>query len=250
MTLGIIQLQLDDTVYVILNVLGGCMPTLIGLLLFYKEEGIPKLKEVLKRGIDPRKVKKLWWIPLLLLTPLINATALLLGILAGGSTPNLPYFSQWYLIPVLFIVGYIPISNAFREEFGWRGYAIERLQTRQNALVTSLIIGVAWGLWHLPLFYFPTAVDVYANKPFWLFLTNTITLSIIMTWLYNNNNGSIFTGITAHIVFNLAPSIFQFEKAGLGIYFNMVLLLITAIFIVFYYRYQTFVRGSKEITPA
>ncbi len=154
-TLGIIQLQVDDTVYAILNVIGGCMPTLIGLLFFYREEGMTKLKEVLKRGVDPRLIKKLWWLPLLLLIPVINASTMALGILMGGSVPNLPYFSQWYLIPVLFIAAYIPISNAFREEFGWRGYAIERLQSRQNALVTSVIIGIAWGIWHLPLFFFP-----------------------------------------------------------------------------------------------
>ena len=46
----------------------------------------------------------------------------------------------------LLIIG--PLS----EEIGWRGYALERLQTRWNALTSSLIVGLVWALWHLPLF--------------------------------------------------------------------------------------------------
>lgn len=247
-TFGILALQIDDSIYVLLNVIGGSIPTLVGLSLYYRDGGMPKFKEVLKRSVDPRLIKKLWWLPLLFLMPLINGSAMVLGILTGGAAPNLPFIQQWYLIPVLFIVGFIPISNAFREEIGWRGFAIERLQSRQNALMTSIIIGFVWGIWHLPLYFFPIAMDIYGSKPFWLFITNTITLSIIMTWLYNNNNKSIFTGVTFHVALNITPAIFPFEQAGLGMYFNMVLLLIVAFFIVLYYGYQTLMKEPEQKT--
>ncbi|MBN2230361.1 MAG: hypothetical protein JW779_12300 [Candidatus Thorarchaeota archaeon] len=90
-------------------------------------------------------------------------------------------------------------------------------------------------------------IEAYANKPFWLFITNTTTLSIIMTWLYNNNNGSIFTGAAFHVVLNITPSIFPFEQAGFGIYFNMILLLIIAFLIGLYYGPKAAQKQSEAI---
>jgi len=234
-TFGILPLTLDGSVFVILNVVGGSIPTLMGLLLYHREEGMVKVKQVLIRGVDPRRIKRRWWFPLLLLIPLINAAALLLGILSGGTVPELIVLQQWWMIPVLFIVGFIPFSNAFREEFGWRGYAIERLQLRWGALTTSIIIGLLWGLWHLPLRYFPGGVELYSSIPLWVFMSNTVTLSIMMTWLYNNSRDSIFTGVVFHVMLNLSPSIFPFGQTELGVYFNMILNAIVAFLVVVYF---------------
>ncbi len=245
-TFGILNIVLDDIIYVILNVIGGACPTIVGLSLFYREGGTTKIKEVLRRGISPWRVGRIWWIPIIFLIPILNATALLLGILSGSPVPEFLMLQQWYLIPILFIGGFIPFSNAFREEFGWRGYAIDGLQTRWNALTTSIIIGVAWGLWHLPLRYFPGAMDVYANNPIWVFMLNTITLSIMMTWLYNNNRGSIFTAVVFHVMLNITPSVFPFGQTNLGIYYNMVLNIVVAVLIVLFYGYQTMRRESDQ----
>jgi len=245
-TFGILTVTFDDIVYVILNVVGGSCPTIVGLFLFYRDGGMDKIKEVLRSGISPWRISKVWWIPLIFLIPVLNATALLLGVLSGSPMPELLMLQQWYLIPILFIAGFIPFSNAFREEFGWRGYAIDGLQTRWNALTTSIIIGLAWGLWHLPLRYFPGAMEVYANNPIWVFMLNAITISIMMTWFYNNNKGSIFTAVVFHVMINITPSIFPFGQTELGIYYNMILYLVAAVLIVLFFGYKTMRRESNQ----
>jgi len=245
-TFDLLPITLDDSIFVILNVVGGAMPTILGLLLYYRENGMEKVKQVLLRGVDPRRIGRVWWLVLLFLIPIMNAGAMFLGILSGGPVPELTLIQQWWMIPVLFIVGFIPISNAFREEFGWRGYAVERLQSRWSALVTSVIIGIMWGLWHLPLRYFPGGIELYSNIPLWVFMINTTTISIMMTWFYNNNKGSILTAVVFHVMLNLTPSIFPFGQTNLGVYYNMILYAVVALLIVLFYGYQTMMRKINE----
>ena len=45
------------------------------------------------------------------------------------------------------------------EEIGWRGFALPRLQKRHNALIATLIVGILWALWHLPLVFFGRQPD-------------------------------------------------------------------------------------------
>lgn len=244
--LGLFPIAFDNGTYVILNVTGGMVPTLVGLFLYYQQGRASEVKDVLKRGFDPRKIRRVWWLPLLLLYPLINGCALALGILAGGPVPAFAVLQQWWLIPILFLVGFIPISNAIREEFGWRGFGLEALQGRWNALTSSILVGLAWGIWHIPLMVFPIAVDVYARIPLWVFITNSILLSILMTWFLNSNSRSILTAIVFHVMINLSPQIFPYAQTDLGVYFNMVLNLLVVVLVISRYGYQTLSKESWE----
>lgn len=86
------------------------------------------------------------------------------------------------------------VPGVLAEELGWRGFALPGLQTRQGALVSSLIIGLVWGIWHIPsLVYFGTSpLDIA------LAVIGTIPLAILYTWLYNNTQGSLLLVILFH----------------------------------------------------
>lgn len=95
----------------------------------------------------------------------------------------------------LILIG--PIS----EEFGWRGYALDRLQTRWSPLISSIMIGIVWGLWHGPLFMMVGTSQHELGIPFLGFTVGLIALSILFTWLHNHTGGSIWTAIFFHWIY-------------------------------------------------
>ena len=85
------------------------------------------------------------------------------------------------------------------EEVGWRGYVLPRLQAKYNALVSSLIVGVIWGLWHIPKFLAPGN-----TSPFGWFMIKVIADAVLYTWLYNNTKGSLLLATLFHAAGNTA----------------------------------------------
>ena len=74
------------------------------------------------------------------------------------------------------------------EEIGWRGFALPRLQKRYSALFATLIVGILWGLWHLPLLFM--VGNPMSEYPFFWFVS-IFADAFIYTWLYNSTKGSI-----------------------------------------------------------
>ena len=93
------------------------------------------------------------------------------------------------LILSLFLFGSIA------DEIGWRGYLLPRLQQTLTAVSASVAIGLLWGLWQLPTYYFNGLVESNLS-PIWLFI-ETVALSIILTWITNSSKSLV--GV---IVFN------------------------------------------------
>jgi len=75
------------------------------------------------------------------------------------------------------------------EEFGWRGVALPLLQRKFAPIWAGLVLGVIWGLWHLPAFMLSgTQQSQWAVAPFFV---GCIALSVIVTPLFNASRGSI-----------------------------------------------------------
>jgi membrane protease YdiL (CAAX protease family) len=116
------------------------------------------------------------------------------------------------------VVVYLPVIalqvllvGPLSEELGWRGYALEALQSRWGALASSLMVGLLWSLWHLPLFFVSEESNFYyewgfGTGLFWLFILRMTLISVIMTWVYNNNGRSILSAILLHFAYNFTFS--------------------------------------------
>lgn len=131
-------------------------------------------------------------------------------LLVGGETP--PFImikEELNLIPLyLVMVVLMPWNGPVGEEFGWRGYALPKLQNKYGPFIASLVIGAVWGFWHLPSFFAPQGVvgAIYAEVGvifILLYTLGTIGNSIFMTWVYNNSNASaLVAGIIWHASIN------------------------------------------------
>ena len=86
------------------------------------------------------------------------------------------------------------------EEIGWRGFALPRLQKRHNALIATLIVGILWALWHLPLVFL--VGNPMAEFPFLWFII-IVTNAVIYTWIYNSTKGSILLVALLHGALNI-----------------------------------------------
>jgi membrane protease YdiL (CAAX protease family) len=124
-------------------------------------------------------------------------------LLLGGNTaaPEQPVTAP--IIIGAFVISLI--TGATGEELGWRGFLLPRLQVRFIALVASLIVGVVWGFWHLPLWFIPG--QLWGTLPFWAFALAAISTSIIYTWVVNNTARSMVMASLIHLSTNFGMNI-------------------------------------------
>ena len=86
------------------------------------------------------------------------------------------------------------------EEIGWRGYALPRLGEAIGFRAASVVLGVIWAVWHLPLFLI--AGTDSTGQPFVTFILAVTAVSIAMTWLYLNTHRSLVPVMVMHAAIN------------------------------------------------
>ena len=148
----------------------------------------------------------------------------------------------------LFITFIFTISTLVNgEELAWRGFALPGLQAKYNALTSSLILGVIWGLFHLPLFF--TLTSSQAGTSFVGFLISTISLAIIFTWMYNHTRGSVLLAYLLHGSANTWTRIFAVDHNAdpLVSGFMIGLPLLVAVILVVTFGAENLSRNQKRI---
>lgn len=90
------------------------------------------------------------------------------------------------------------IGGPLGEEPGWRGFALPRLQQRLGLARASLVLGILWAAWHLPLFL----TTAWSSTRFPTYVLIVTGLSFSMTFLFNLSGNSVITAISAHASFN------------------------------------------------
>ena len=140
--------------------------------------------------------------------------ALLGGSWAAAAPPALRGETPLVVLPLFLVVLFV--TDGLGEELAWRGFALPRLLTSYNALVASLILGVLWATWHLPLVWTEGA-PLY-QQPLWLLLLDMSAKSVLFTWVFLHRRGSVLLAALLHATTNLfvvSPVVAETESVAL-----------------------------------
>ncbi len=142
-----------------------------------------------------------WYAAALLLPAALIAAPLLINRVVWPTT------SQASSAPALLpVAGLVLVNFAYLillvwgEEIGWRGFALPRLQAKMSPLAASALLGVIWGVWHLPSFWIPGSTQAFIPIP--VYLLYILGHTFLYSWIYNGTRGSLLLVCLHHAATN------------------------------------------------
>ncbi|HET7270746.1 MAG TPA: type II CAAX endopeptidase family protein [Rubrobacter sp.] len=238
--------------------LGAFGPLLAAVVVTAQEGGRAGLRSLLGRVVRWR-VAPIWYGVAILGPLVITLVAITLHVALGGQPPGLGLLIG-ALPTLVFVSVYMMITVALGEEVGWRGYALPALQARYSALLASLILGVMWTLWHLPVFFNPDTH--YSNLPFLIFLLYIVPFAVLITWVFNSTGGSVLMAMFFHAVMNASGGLWKTipeysveppiaaEAVAVNVHTNLmpaIVLWIAAIVVVLVYGARDLSRKPRQV---
>ena len=198
-------------------------PTIAGLLmtgLVYGRAGFGELLSRLRRW----RVGAGWyWIAILTAPGLVAVALLLLSLFSPAFVPGIVTSADKVTLLVSGLMAGI-LVGVF-EELGWTGFAIPRLRLRYGVLATGLIVGLVWGLWHMPLF----TASARASQSISPLLSLAVMLfsflpafRVLMVWVYDRT-GSLLVAALMHASQTATTLIFAIAATDVqAVIFNLV----------------------------
>lgn len=178
--------------------LGAFGPAVAGAIMVRAHGG--RIRDWL-RGMAVFRVRLRWYAVALALPLVDPAVQAVLAARAGagldlGALPaRLPMIAGMFVMMLLLGGG--------QEEPGWRGWLLPRLQSGGTSpLVASLLVGIVWAVWHLPLYVW----GPYDDLSFALYVPLVVAVSVVFTWLYNTTGGSVVLAMLLHAQVNTAKA--------------------------------------------
>lgn len=181
----------------VLTYVGIFMPGIVALVLTYYRSGADRTRSLLARLVKFDVAAK-WFVFALFFMAAVKVLVAAITRVATGAWPVFGSES----VPLMFLaaIGSTLIGGQVGEELGWRGYALPRLSRPFGLGIASIVLGILWAVWHLPLFFILDGDKVGQSFPF--YLIQVVAISIALAWIYMKTGGSLLITMLLHASIN------------------------------------------------
>lgn len=202
-------MDISVTPGIVLLAMGVLGPAVSAIFLTCLTGDKQERRDYWSRLISFKRIGPRWYAIIILIAPVYSVLAILTGLVIKGNIPAFDTAVGYVTHPLTIIPFAIMrlVYGPLPEELGWRGYALDRLQRKWNALVSSLVLGVIWAVWHTPMFFIRGSLmsEVFPlwSTKFWVAMGPGILAgAVVMTWIYNNTQRSTLAAILFHFMMN------------------------------------------------
>lgn len=206
----------------VLLIAGLLSPALVALSFILLSEDAEYHWDYWRRVFDPTLISKEGWRLIFFLPLVIIIISILASLAFGGQLSQLKLIPQVraHIPSILFFIFYNLFVGPFPEELGWRGYWLDKLTGYLSGLKASLLVGLVWALWHLPLFLVRGYIlQVRSSHPLLavLYFIELFPKSIIFTYIFFKNRKSTLAAILFHFMINFVNQLFEISLITAGI---------------------------------
>ncbi len=182
----------------VLSIISGFGPSLAALVTVYFFSGGASFRAWLKNALNWR-IGWRWYAMAFFGPPVVMTIGLALHLALGGTIPPSSVTEHIPLAIANFGLVFL-IGGPLGEELGWRSYALPALGSKIGWRAASLLIGMIWGLWHLPLFFMAGTAQFQMSIT--VFMLNILAGSVVFSWLFIRTAGSVLPALMLHTSLN------------------------------------------------
>ena len=188
-------------------VLGGICPATVAIITVFTSKSDALKKDFKRKIFNFWKLKPLYIFAAVLLFSAIVAGSILLSTAFGESLEQFSFTKDFSFTGVGVMSAFATIFlAAVLEEVGWRGYGEDSIAQYCSWFKESIIFGIVWALWHLPLFWIPGTYHYEIREMNVLYMLNLLIsvapMGFITTWVYVKNGRSMLASIIFHLFIN------------------------------------------------
>ena len=205
---------LSESISPALMLIGLMAPAIVSTI-FIMVSGSDALKQDFKNKIIGfYKVKWLNVFWAVIVFAIVIVCSILLSLPFGQSLAQFSFTEGFSFTGVGIAGAFITITIAsIIEEVGWKGYCEDSIGNYMNWFWESMIFGVLWSLWHLPLIFIQGTYQAgLMVNPLYVinFFVSGIPMGFVITWVYLESDRSILACMIFHFFVN-----FMQEKLAL-----------------------------------
>lgn len=228
---------------------GGGAPSVVGLFIVFLTYSRAERRDYFKRCFSLKYMEWKWPLIVFSIFSIISTVCIYIGVnILGYDMPGMDYIhaiiGNPLMVPLVILISLI--SGPLNEEFGWRGYALDKLIVRFGFLKASLLLGFIWAIWHLAWYFTPgqAQYNLLQDSLFdaLMMVPSLMLLSVFVSFVYIKTKRSILAGALVHMFSNLLGSQllspYSSEMSMLIRYVKMIFFIILMLYTIFSKKFK------------